>query len=117
RRRQHRGQQEVAGDVQCASAVGENEGGEDVERSLFSHAREGGEHDLLRMASDDFQNRRALESALGEKLGKDGRLENSKADIEADDDKEQAQHERYAPTPGEKLLAGHLAEREHREVG
>src|ERR1700756_4173765 len=69
------------------------------------------------MTLDDFQYGRALDSALSEKLGEDRRFENPQSDIEADDDQEQTQHERYAPTPGEKLLAGHLAEREHGEVG
>src|SRR5262249_47057507 len=112
-----RREQEVARDVQRADAVGENEGCEDVERRLFAHAGEGGEYDLLRVAFDDFQYRRALDSALGQQFGEDRSLENAKPNIKPDADEDEAQEERYAPAPGEELLARHLAKREHGEVG
>src|SRR5262245_10693224 len=116
-RHQHRGEQEVARDLQVLDAVGEDEGGEDVERRLFGHAGEGGKYDLLRVALDHFQYRRALDLALGQQFGEHRRLENAEPDIESDHDQDEAQEERYAPAPGEELLAGHLAEREHGEVG
>src|SRR5262249_59928333 len=116
-RRQHRREQEVTRDVQGADAVGEDEGGEDVERRLFGHAGEGGKYDLLRVALDHFQYRRALDLALGQQFREHRRLENAEPDIESDHDQDEAQEERYAPAPGEELLAGHLAEREHGEVG
>src|SRR5437763_4556639 len=103
--------------MQGASTVGEYEGGEDVERRLFGHARQRGEYDLLRMALDDFQYRRALEPALGEKLGKHRRLENAKPDIETDADEQETQQEGHTPAPCKELLARHLAESEDGEIG
>src|SRR5262249_52223510 len=117
RRRQHRREQEVTRDMQGADAVGEDEGGEDVERRLFAHAGEGGKYDLLRVALDHFQYRRALDSAPSQQIGEDRRLENAKPNIEPDPDEDEAQEERYPPAPGEELLARHLAKREHGEVG
>src|SRR5215467_12976400 len=84
RRHEHRGEQEVARDVQDADAVGEDEGGEDVERRLFGHAGEGGEYDLLRVALDDLQSRRPLDFALGQQFAEDRRLKKAKTNIKPD---------------------------------
>src|SRR5262249_2577221 len=100
------GEQEVTRDGQAADPVGEDEGSEDVERRLFTHAGEGGKYDLLRVALDHFQYRRALDLALGQQFGEDRRLENAEPDIKPDPDEDEAQEERYAPAPGEELLAG-----------
>src|SRR5258708_16253296 len=69
------------------------------------------------MALDDFEDRRALDLAFRDELGEDRRLQNAQPDIEADADQDEAQEERHAPAPGEELLARHLAEGEHREIG
>src|SRR5436190_12426067 len=69
------------------------------------------------MALDDFEDRRALDLAFRDELGEDRRLQDAQPDIETHADQEQAQEERYAPAPGEELLARHLAEGEHREIG
>src|SRR5262249_60984946 len=45
------------------------------------------------------------------------RLENSKPDVKSHEHEQQAQNERYAPAPDQELVAGHLAEREHGQVG
>src|ERR1700746_2243173 len=110
-------EQEVTRDMQGADAVEEDEGGKDVERRLFGHAGEGGKYDLLRVALDHLQYGRALDLALGQQFGEHRRLENAERDITPHADEDEAQEERYAPAPGEELLAGHLAEREHGEVG
>src|SRR5215510_7645797 len=110
-------EQKVTRDVQAADAVGEDEGGEDVERRLFGHAGEGGKYDLLRVALDHLQYRRALDLALGQQFGEYRRFENAEPDIKPHADEDETQEERYPPAPGEELLAGHLAEREHGEVG
>src|SRR3954447_17484518 len=103
--------------MQGADAVRENEGSENVEWRLLGHARESGKHDLLRMPLHHFQDRSALDLALGEQAGKDRRLENAEPDIEADTHEQNAEEERHPPAPGKKLLARHLTERKDCEIG
>jgi hypothetical protein len=69
------------------------------------------------MLLDDRQHRRALDLALGEQFGEHRRLQNAQPDVEADADQHEAERERNPPAPGQELLAGHLAEGEHGEVG
>ena len=61
-----------------------------------------------------FEDRRAFDPALGDEAGEDRRLEDAEADVEADRDEDQAERERDPPSPGEKVLPRHLAERQHR---
>src|SRR6516165_621360 len=103
--------------MQRANTVREYESGEDIEGCLLTHAREGGKNDLLGMALDDFHNRRALDLLFSKQLCEYRRLENTEPNIEADQNEKEAQEERDAPAPGQKLLPRHLAECKHGEIG
>ena len=50
---------EIARHFQRAGAIGEDEGGEDIEGRLFHQPRQGGEQDLLWLLADDFRDGRA----------------------------------------------------------
>src|SRR5437867_3571691 len=59
----------------------------------------------------------ALEPLLGDQLGEYRCLQDAEPDVEADADQRQAQRERDTPAPGKEMLAGHLTEGEHGEIG
>jgi hypothetical protein len=66
RGREHRREQEIAGDVQRPDAVGKDESREDVERRLLGHARQRGEQDFPWMLPDDRQHRGTIHLAFGQ---------------------------------------------------
>ena len=121
-KRQHRGaqnggQQEVSRDLERADAIGEHEGGEDIERCLLGHAGEGAENDLLRLPFDHLEDRGFLDLLFKHELGEHRRFHDSQADPEADPDQDQTQEKGHAPAPGQELIARHRAEGEHRQIG
>jgi len=63
-----------------------------------------------------FDHRDAFDAVLAHQSRKDRGLENAEANVEADPDHNDAQPERHAPSPVEKLFARNRAESEHRQV-
>ena len=116
RRDQHRGEDEVARHVQRADCVGEDEGGEDVERRLFGHPQQRREDDLPRLLLDHFEDRGFLDLVVVEEFLEHRRLEDAEPDPQADADQDDRKRERNPPAPGEELVAGPAAEGEHRQV-
>ena len=89
--------------LQRADRVGEDEGGEDIERRLLGHPQQSREDDLLRLLLDDFEDRRLLDLVLVQELLEYRRLEDAEPDPQADADQDDRQRERNAPAPGQEL--------------
>src|SRR4029077_6835976 len=100
-----RGEDEIPRHVQRTDAIGEDEGGEYVERRLLSHTQQRGEADLLRLLLEDLDNRCVLDLVLSEELLEYRCLEDAKPDPQTDADQDDAQHEWHAPAPIEELVA------------
>ena len=116
-RRHHRGQDEVAIHLQGADRVGEDEGGEDVERRLFGHPQQRRPDDLHRLLLDDFEDRGLLDLLGVQELLEHRRFEDAEPDPQADADQDDRQRERNAPAPDQEVVAGcPCAERKDREV-
>src|SRR6516225_7785428 len=98
-------------------AIGEDKGDVDKDGGHLPHARERGKKDLLWLALEDLADRRAGDALLGEHLLKDRRLENAEPDPQPNGDHDEAQPERDAPAPAEKLVARQLTERQDHKVG
>src|SRR5205807_1187878 len=88
---QHRGEDEIPRHVQRADAIGEDEGGEYVERRLLAHTQQRGETDLLRLLLDDLDNRCVLDLVLSKELLEHRCLEDAKPDPQPDPDQGNAQ--------------------------
>ena len=69
------------------------------------------------MSFDNGEHWGAINLALREQFGEHRRLENAEPDVEAHSDEDEADRKGDAPTPRQELFAGHLAERQHRQVG
>jgi hypothetical protein len=80
---------------------------------LLGHPRERGQHDQPGLPPEHLEHRRALDPVLLNDAAEDRRLQNAKPDVEPDPDHDNAEPERYAPPPGEKLVAGNPAEQQH----
>ena len=103
--------------MQHRRSVGEDEGDEDVERSLLPHSRQCRQDDLLWVPAEHFDDRRARHLLLIEDALEDRSLEDSKADPQAERNHHDADPERHAPSPVEELITRNRAEREDRDVG
>src|SRR5437588_1916721 len=114
--RYQRRQKEIARRVQNLRAIGKDEGEIDVGWGLLGHSGEGRQDDLLRLALNDFEHWHPLYPLFGDETPEDRRLEDAEPDIEPDCDHDDAEHERDAPAPDEKLVAGNRAEHEYRQI-
>src|SRR5712672_3598761 len=103
--------------MQRADRVSEDERGEDVERRLLRDAQQSRQNDLLRLLSDNLDDRCLLDLVVVEKRLEHWRFENAEADPQADADQNDRQGEGNAPAPDGELIARQLAEGEHREIG
>jgi hypothetical protein len=103
--------------VQLLHAVGKDEGGEDVERRLLAHAREGAEQHFGEVAAQHLDERLALDPLLFQDLAEHRRLQDAEPDPEADRHQHDAEQERHPPAPGGEGVPGDGAEGEHREIG
>ena len=70
-------QDQVARHMQSADGIGEDKGGEDVERGLLRHPQQRRQDDFLRLSLDDFDNRSPLDSLVIEKLLEHRRLKDA----------------------------------------
>src|SRR6266536_324447 len=102
--------------MQGTHRIGKDERGEHIERRLFRHAQQCRKDDLLRLLLDDFENGSPLDSILVLELLKYRRLEDTKADPQADADEYDRQRERNSPAPDGELIARPLAEGQYRKI-
>ena len=91
-------QQQIARTVQHCRPVGEDERGEDVERSLLRHPRQCGQDDLFWLPSEHLEDRRTRHPLLSDDALENRGLGDAEANVEADADHDDAhaQPERYA---------------------
>ena len=75
---------EVALHAEHGRAVGEDERGEDVERSLLRHPRQRGQDNLHRLPPDHLKRGRLHQPVLRHELPEGRRLQNAKPDVKAD---------------------------------
>src|SRR5215813_12310435 len=109
-------QQRIARGAQHRRAIGKDISDIDVRWALLRQARERRQDKLLRLALDDFDRWRSREALLRSETREDWRLEDAEPDIKSDCDHDDAEEERDTPAPGQKLVAGNLAEEQYRQV-
>ena len=103
--------------LQDLGAVGEDVGGEDVEGRLLGEPQERRLQDLPPVAADDLAHRGAFDATLLDQPLEERRLQHAQPDVQADPDQDDAEVERYPPTPaGEAFLTGDVAHDEQRAV-
>src|SRR6185437_4001857 len=112
----HRNQDQVAGHMQRANRVSEDERREDIERRLLRHAQQSRKDDLSWLSLDDFEDRGFLDLVGIQQLLEYGRLEDAEADPKADTDKNDRKPERKPPAPDGELIARPGAEPQDRQV-
>jgi len=103
--------------MQRADRISEDKRSEDVERRLLRQPQQSRQDDLLRLLSDNLDDRRLLDLVIVKERLEHRRLENAEADPQADTDQNDRQREGNAPAPDGELIARQLAEGEHREIG
>src|ERR1700731_3952642 len=84
--------------------------------SHLSHPRECDENDLLWLAFQDLNDRRARHPLLRDYLPEDRRLEDAEPDPQPNSHHNKAEPERDAPSPAQELIPRHLTERQDRQV-
>ncbi len=103
--------------MQYRGAVGEDEGGEDVERALLRSARQRAEDDGAPLLAAHFDDRRPLDLLFVDKIAEHRRLQDAQPDPQADADQHDRKREWDAPAPDQELIARPVAEDQHREIG
>src|SRR6202040_2426790 len=94
----------------------EDEGDEDIKWSLLSHSCQCRQDDLLWVPAKHLDNWRARHRLLIEDALDHRRFEDAEADPQPDSDHDDADPERHAPAPVQKLIAGNRAEYEDGDI-
>ncbi len=97
-------------------AIGEDKGQVDVGWRLLGHPRKRREDDRPRLTLDHLDDRGPLNTVFGYDPPERRRLHDAEPDVKSDGDHHDAEQERDAPAPDQKLVAGNAAEHEHCHV-